>query len=851
LPENPLQQSQDLNELSNPAHTELLELIHSLSQIPEIGNHDELRQENGELKDYWVKFFEHLGTDQIKHLAESTKTVDRLIQQNGITYNVYDSDQAQSRPWSLNPLPLVINSREWAEISHGLSQRARLLNEILRDTYGDQSLLDNGFLPTALVQGHPGYLRAAHKIRPPGDIYLHIVAFDIARGPDGKWWVISNRTQAPSGLGYVLENRLIVSKLFPEAFRELRIQHIASSYKRLLDTLTELATPLAQGESVRFALLTPGPYNETYFEHTYLARYLGLPLVEGDDLTVRDDKLYLKTLHGLERIHGLLRRLDDEFMDPLELRADSTLGVPGLLQAIRSGNVLIANALGAGFLESPAIQGFLPAISEKLLGEKLAMPSLHTWWCGEQVAWQNISPELKTQVIKPTFTGSVGPHFQPIVGSQLDEDQLDALREKIEQRPEIYTTQSYLQFSQASTWQENKFTPRTAMLRVYAMANTNGTWEILPGAMTRVSSEDPNVVSIQRGGSTLDTWVMTDGEVDTYSMLSQRSKYINPLTPHGLQLISSRSAENLFWLGRYTERSESLTRLAKESLMIASVSGEENLNTLQDAVSELTIRAGLIPEETPKLSKSPKVFARTLIAQLNHKDSFSIGYYIQALNNNLRLVRDRLPSDHLKLVGYMKSSLENRLDNKTSFESRSLIVAVEALDNLGLQLAALTGLQADRMTRDLGWRLLTIGRLVERLINLSETLGTFFSHDASLSSRGFDMLLTLFDSTITYRTRYQRYQDINALMELLVFDNTNPRSITWILQELDHEIHHLPNTAKEIDTFSQIIQTCQPIFEDTMNIISYSEKVAAAGKTLSNEISSRYFAHIKEQRFAS
>jgi uncharacterized alpha-E superfamily protein len=433
----------------------------------------------------------------------------------------------------------------------------------------------------------------------------------------------------------------------------------------------------------------------------------------------------------------------------------------------------------------------------------------------------------------------------------LDDDQLDALREKIELRPEIYTTQSYLKFSQASTWQDSHLTPRTAMLRVYAMANTNGTWEILPGAMTRVSSEDPNVVSIQRGGSTLDTWVMTDAEVDTYSMLSQRSKYINPLTPHGLQLISSRSAENLFWLGRYTERAESLTRLAKESLMIASVSGEDNLNALQDAVSELTIRAGLIPEETPKLSKSPKVFARTLIAQLNHKDSFSIGYYIQALSNNLRLVRDRLPSDHSKLVGYMKSSLENRLGNRASFESRSLIVAVEALDNLGLQLAALTGLQADRMTRDLGWRLLTIGRLVERLINLSETLGTFFSHDASLSSRGFDMLLTLFDSTITYRTRYQRYQDVNALMELLVFDNTNPRSMTWILQELDQEIHYLPNTSKEIDTFSQIIQTCKPTFEDTMNIISYSERVAAAGKKLSNEISSHYFAHIKEQRFTS
>jgi uncharacterized circularly permuted ATP-grasp superfamily protein/uncharacterized alpha-E superfamily protein len=851
LSENNQQPSPE-NIVSNRSSAEELEsLIASLSLNPQEGHHDEIREADGKLKSNWQEFFQTIGSKQIKNLSECAETVARLIQQNGITYNVYDSDKAHSRPWSLNPLPLLINSEEWAEISRGLAQRAHLLNEILKDIYGEQNLLAEGYLPSALVHGHPGYLRAVNNIKPPGDIYLHIVAFDIARGPDGKWWVIGNRTQAPSGLGYVLENRLIISKLFPEAFRNMHIQHIASSYRRLLDTLTELATPLAQGSPVRFALLTPGPFNETYFEHAYLARYLGLPLVEGADLTVRDDKLYLKTLHGLQPIHGLLRRLDDEFLDPLELRADSSLGIPGLLQAVRSGNVLVSNALGTGFLESPAIQGFLPAIAEKILGSQLTMPSLHTWWCGEEAAWQDIRSKLSTQVIKPTFTGSIGPHFQPIVGDQLDDVQIAALRAQISERPEIYTTQSYLPLSQAMTWQDNRLVPRTAMLRFYAIANTDGTWEILPGAMTRVSSEDPNVVSIQRGGSTMDTWVSTDDTVDTYSMLPQRSKTSAPTTTHGTQLVSSRSAENLFWLGRYTERSESLTRLAKESLMIASISGESNLLALQDAITELNIRAGLIPAEAPALSKSPKVFARTLISHLLNKDSFSIGFYLQALDSNLRLVRDRLPSDHTRLAGAMRLALVNRLGNQLPLEDRSLIVAIEALDNLGLQLAALTGLQSDRMTRDLGWRLLTIGRLLERLINLSQTLGTFFTYDASLSNRGFDMLLTLFDSTITYRTRYQRYQDINGLIELLMLDTTNPRAIAWILRELDQEIHHLPNTAKEIDAFSQIIKNCIPTIEDTTDIIAYSEKVSLAGKVLSDEISGHYFAHIKEQRFAS
>ena len=829
---------------------DLRALIASLTAKKEGDQHDEFTDKDGALKENWIDFFKILGPQQIKNLSESASTVARFIQQNGISYNVYDAAHGQSRPWSLNPLPLLIDQQEWAQISKGLAQRAHLLNEVLKDIYGKQTLLQESYLPAALVQGHPGYLRAVHQVRPPGDIYLHIVAFDIARGPEGKWWVIGNRTQAPSGLGYVLENRLIISKLFPEAFRQLRIQHIASSYRRLLDTFTELAKPIAKGEAPRFALLTPGPYNETYFEHAYLARYLGLPLVEGADLTVRDQKLYLKTLQGLQPIHGLFRRLDDEFLDPLELKGDSTLGVPGLLQVVRAGNVLIANALGTGFLESPAIQGFLPAISEKLLGEKLLMPSLHTWWCGEQAAWQDVSPNLNTQVIKPTYTGSVGPHFQPMIGEHMDPEQLDLLRERISTRPEIFTTQSYLKFSQAITWQNSQFTPRTSMLRIYAMANTDGTWQILPGGMTRISSDDKDMVSIQRGGSTLDTWVTTDEEVDTYTMLPQRVKRNDGLPSQGGFLISSRTAENLFWLGRYTERAESLTRLAKESLMIASISGEDNVLALQDAITELTIRSGLISADAPTLSKSPKVFTRTLIASLISKDAYSVGFYLKALESNLKLVRDRLPSDHSRLASTMRTTLEARLGEERSLEEKSLIVAVEALDSLGLQLAALTGLQADRMTRDLGWRMLTIGRLIERLVNLAETLSTFFLNKGALSNRGFEMLLALFDSTITYRTRYQSYQDIDSLIELLILDDTNPRAIIWILKELEQEIHHLPNTDKDIDIYSQLIKSCMPI-EGAFEVLSFSKRVAQAGKILSDELSGRYFAHIKEQRFAS
>lgn len=835
-------------------------LASKLAAPVKLGHYDELRDASGNLRKPWQTFFSYLGEAGIAGLPQSSETIERLIQQNGITYNVYGDQQDQTRPWSLNALPMLITPADWRGISTSLQQRAKLLNTILQDVYGEQRLIRGGYLPGALILGNPGYLRAMQGVKPLGGVYLHVVAFDIARGPDGRWWVIGQRTQTPSGLGYVLENRLTVSRVFPEAYREMRVQHVASSYKRLLESMTSAAASIAEG-APRFALLTPGPYSETYFEHAYLARYLGLPLVEGADLAVRDDKLYLKTMHGLQRIHGLLRRLDDDFCDPLELRADSSLGVPGLLQAIRAGSVVMANALGTSFLESPAVQGFLPAISEYLLNEPLKMPSLNTWWCGEIAAWQDISPDLHTQVIKPTYATNAATNFQPAIASLLNAEELEAWRKRIGSQPDIYTTQSYLPFSQAPTWQGDEISPRTAMLRVYAIASGDGEWQLLQGGMTRIATVDPHIVSIQSGGSTLDTWVMTDQQVDTYSMLPNRTRL--PRWTATEQLVSSRSAESLFWLGRYTERCELMVRLAKEALVLVSTNQQDSLPALNDAIGALGRLHGLIPEGTPSLTKSAAVFGRTLIAQLIQKGARGLLDNLERLEFSLKAVRDRLPAEHAEIAQSMKQMLlhntvhpalvsashaaKSRTKRVSRAAPRNPIDTIEVLDVIGIQLVALVGFQSDRMTRDLGWHMLAVGRLIERLVNLSGILVAFFTHAAVYTPRGFETLLVLFDSSITYRTRYQRQQDISALMDLLVTDETNPRSINCILQALKGEIKHLPNGDVLLDGLPQF----DPHEDSVLVQVEMVRALGVFAANVSDDISRRFFALAVDRHFAS
>jgi uncharacterized circularly permuted ATP-grasp superfamily protein len=456
----------------------------SLSIPADAGHRDELRDGDDPqaLAPHWASFFEHVGTDGLADLNRRADNLQRQIRDNGVTYNVYaDTAKGLQRPWALDLFPTIIPPQDWAQIEAGVLQRTRLLNAMMADLYGPQTLLRQAMLPSALVQGHPGYLRAMQGMEPAGGTWLHIVAFDLAHGPDGRWWVVGQRTQAPSGLGYLLENRIAIARQFPKAFAGLRVQRLAASYRALMDGLKAMAP---EGEHARIALLTPGPYNETYFEHAYLARYLGLTLVEGNDLTVRDQRLYLKTLSGLEPVHALIKRLDDEWLDPLEMRADSTLGVPGLLQVLRAGNLLLANAPGSAPLESSALLGFLPAISRHLLGEELKLPSLATWWCGEDAALREVLPLLKDSVIKPTYPRS---GLDTAMGQSLSARELDEWSGRMARHPDDYTVQAWLPLGQTPTWTGERLIPRSSMLRVFALADGPQSWRMLPGGLVRLA----------------------------------------------------------------------------------------------------------------------------------------------------------------------------------------------------------------------------------------------------------------------------------------------------------------------------------------------------------------------------
>ncbi len=721
------------------------------------------------LSSSWQQFFGNISDKRVINLNQRLASLDRQIRDNGVTYNVYADENGPQRPWSLDLFPLIIEPESWRQIEVGITQRMTLLNQVLTDVYGEQQLLEQGLLPPALVQGHPGYLRAMHGVKPVGGTHLHIAAFDLARGPDGNWWVVSQRCQAPSGLGYLLENRLAISSQFPEAFQSMNVQRLAGTYRALMDSLKKMSPA---GADSHLALLTPGPYNETYFEHAYLARYLGLTLVEGSDLIVRDERLFLKTLKGLVPVHGLLKRVDDEYLDPLELRPDSTLGVPGLLQAIRAGNVLVANAPGSAFLESPALLGFLPALSRHLLGEELLLPALPTWWCGERTAMEAALPTLRDCVIKPTYPGSsTHSSFDSVLGRTLSVRELDEWAGRIALQSDEHTVQSYLPLSQMPTWQatapdktasaavnlqNGSVVPRSFMLRVFAVSDGEQSWRVLPGGLARVAGSSADIASMQNGGSSADVWALTNGEVDKTTLLQPH------LTPASLaqrkRLVTSRAAENLFWLGRYTERAENSIRLAR--LTLECLNGEEQSSPpLLLWLSKMAVANTLVLPGVPSALQARRVFERSLISSLGSTtEATSVGYYLRALKMAGSTVRERLSQEHWRVIVRAEDELFARCAEHTKNGDYSSQEALQVLKNSSDHMAAITGAQTDRMTRDDGWRLLSIGRHIERLAFLASAL-----------ARGVET---------------QQSRDLAALIDLLVLDRDNPRSLAWVAHTL-------------------------------------------------------------------
>lgn len=760
----------------------------------------------------WKGFLAPL--DKVAHARDADlntrmANLQRQVRDNGITYNVYASADQPQRPWSLDLFPLMLGQSDWQQIEAGVMQRMQLLEHIMADAYGPQQLVLQGQLPAALVQGHPAYLPAMHGVAPVGGRYLSLAAFDLARGPDGCWWLLSQRTQAPSGLGYLIENRQIVSRLFPQAFEAFPVQRLANTYRTLIDGI-KARSPA--GASAHIALLTPGPYNETYFEHAYLARYLGLSLVQGNDLTVRDQKLYLKTLQGLQPVHGLLKRVDDDWLDPLELRADSSLGVPGLLQAVRSSNVLVANTPGSGFLESNALLGFMPGLARELLGQELKLPAIPSWWCGEAAALQDVLPRIASCVIKPTYPHHTDRHsFELVLGHRLSRQEQAEWAQRIVRDPDAHTLQSWLPLSHQPTWQTgpdgaSSIASRPVVLRVFAVVDAQGGWQVLPGGLARLGTSD-GIASMQRGGSSADVWVQTPTPTTPTSSTPPAPPSATTSIPAASdavaqrqRLVTSRAAENLFWMGRYTERTENTLRLVRLSLEILG-SENQNLPCLLNFISRMATRHGLVRAGVPAAAQAHRVFERSLIAGLWDQElATSVGFNLRSVRLAAASVRERLSPEHWRLLEQAESRFfqwgKTPATPKPATDALPDTVAVQRLlADTSQMLAALTGAQTDRMSRDDGWRLLSMGRHIERLEFLSHALSEAVQLGLIEEQAGFDAVLDLFDSTISFHAQYQQSRTPQALMDLLVTDPDNPRSLGWVAHTLRSRLKRMGHLA--------------------------------------------------------
>lgn len=833
---------------------------------------DEMLAEGGALRPSWQAFFDHLLAATPEQMRHRLDYVRRRIQENGVTYNVYADPKGADRPWELDPLPLILSVSEWQEISGAVTQRARLLNALLGDLYGEQNLLKDGTLPPALVYGHNGFLWPCQGVKPPGDTWLHLYAADLARSPDGRWWVIRDRTQSPSGAGYALENRIIVSRVFPEQYRDMGVQHLASFFRSLRDSLSHWAPH--DGKSDRegndaplVVLMTPGPYNETYFEHSYLARYLGFPLVEGQDLTVRGECVYLKTLTGLCRVHAILRRLDDDYCDPLELRGDSALGVPGLLQAVRAGKVLVANALGSGLLESAALPGFLPGACEKLLGEPLRMPSVGTWWCGESAALEFTINNLEQLVIKGSFPSQ---RMEPIFGNQLNDERRKDLIARLRARPLAYVAQELVNFSQAPVWNsadDKHLLPRGVALRVYAAATPQG-YQVMPGGLTRVSAAaNARVISMQRGGSSKDTWVLTDEEVSAFTLL-KNAIGVADLVSSGSNL-SSRVVENLFWFGRYSERCEDVARLLRVGLSRLVDTGSETMPALLSTY-DLCRSLKLLPEsaaDTAGRSKRESVDQRSVLRhdlEAHMLAAINDDEWGDGLAANIRRllwvgaqVREHFSLDNWHALNRLQHHMQVYCQI-----GREIGDALAFLDQVLLSSSSLAGFAMDNMTRDDGWRFLIIGRRIERVIFLSNSIGQFLRLESTRARGSIEWLLELTDSIITYRSRYMNQPELLPALDLIVFNEDNPHAVYFQLLDLKQYLDRLCSEPGEPDDllnlalsrlrafdlsrfegqdFSQC-RNCNPCLE----LAGLLDEIATAAASLSDRMALRYFAQIGE-----
>lgn len=777
-----------------PIETAALATTPSLAEdyLPQPGRFDEMRAPDGALRPHWeylLSAFEALGPSAIE---ERRREARRRMRDNGVTYNIAGDPHGLGRPWNLDLLPLLLRSDEWAAIERGLMQRAELLNEILLDLYGARDLIGKGLLPADLIDGYPGYLLPCHGVQVPGERPLIRYGADLIRNAQGLWCVAADLTQDPSGAGYALENRIVLSHVLPSLFRDSHVHRVAGFFRSMRRTLTRLAP--SRNHHARIAVLTPGPSNEAYFEHAYLANYLGYTLVQGADLSVRDGALWLRTLGRLEPIHAVLRRMDDDWCDPLELREDSYCGVPGLVQAARAGRVVLANALGSGVLEHPGLGAFLPALSQHLLGEDLLLPGVPTYWCGEPADLTAVLDELPQMIVRRIRGPAGATRFD---GSEIDPARLAVLRDEIRAAPRLYVAKRRIAPSTSPSLVGGRIEPRPTLLRSFLISEDEG-YAVLPGGLSRVAlSADTPVITARLGGLAKDTWVLASEPERQESLIVTTE----PLTPAVVQEsdVSSRVADNLFWIGRYAERAEGLVRLLRvaifklsERASLAPDGGTAaSVHPLLEALTRQSQTfPGFTGEGAAELLRHPVPEMLSLISEPGRIGA--LPQTLQSLVNAAWSVRDRLSGDTWRVI----NDVEQNLRSLTKDPPAELGEALDELDPLITSLVAFSALTHENMTHNEGWHFLEAGRRLERGSNLATLLQTTLVPVATEGEASplVEAVLIVTDSLITYRRRYQAGTRVGALLDLVFQDESNPRSLAYQLVTLEPLVREMPRT---------------------------------------------------------
>jgi uncharacterized circularly permuted ATP-grasp superfamily protein/uncharacterized alpha-E superfamily protein len=811
-----------------------------LEYSPDPATYDEMALAGGKFRPIWSDLLETLRSFSPEELKLRWKQVQALLRENGVTFNVYGRDDGLDRPWNLDPFPLLLTTQEWAIVDRGLKQRVRLFEALLEDVYGEQRCLKENWIPAPLVWGNPDFLRACHGLPIPAECRLLLHSVDLVRNAQGQLIALRDRAETPGGCGYALENRLALTRMMPEFFQTRAVRKLSPFFQAVRGTLREIAERF--GPSSKIVFLTPGSASQTYFEQAYLAQYLGFTLVQGDDLTVRDNRVYLKLLEGLQPVDVIVRRLRDSYCDPLELRSDSVIGIPGLVQAVRAGNVVVANSLGCAFAETTALHAYLPELCRHYLDETLLLESVPTYWCGEPDKLSYVLDNLEKLVIRGTFAQKTDSAIFFPTDDELD---ISQIRHQILADPEAFVAQEKMQLSTAPSLADGGLEPRRVLLRTF-ITRTGKEHVVMPGALALVASEPDSIIaSLDSGSQSKDTWILEE-ESTPFHWPKASAKSRLQISRGGGD-VSSRAADSLYWLGRYLERGEGLCRVLR---CCFSHLVEEPIVPSDSALP--TLLYFISPRRNARKLDRESYTTRLLELLTDPDSTDGLRVSLDGVRRLTGVLRDRISTESW--------TISNQLLGWSKEHPQTVPHALDVLHRMQTGFSACNGMISDNMTRNHGWRFLEIGRRLERAVHTVALLRRCLTLQNEVESDLVEALLEITDTVRTYRRRYPAGLEVAPAIDLFLADPSNPRSVAFQLERLEEHLGQLPTmpcTKPLAETDRILIRALASIRladahdlalvtkgERRMELTGLLRDIGKALPEFSDHLARRYFSHL-------